>query len=144
MRPDRLRRIRACAAYWPVLAGAVVTQIGVALALRLGTLSTLRRAGLRVRPWVKIVLPGTDDRVVWAIEATGRRLGVASSCLVRALVGEIRLGSSERPVYLVIGVKRTESGGLFSHAWLRDRERVLIGGPIDASLTTIVQSETAA
>ena len=144
MRPDRMRQIHACAAYWPVLAGAVVTQMAVALALRLVTLSTLRRVGLRLRPLLKTLLPGTDDRVVWAIEATGRRLGIASTCLVRALVGEIRLGSSERPVYLVIGIKRTESGGLFSHAWLRDRERVLIGGPIDESLTTIVQSETAA
>ena len=144
MRPDRMRRIHVCVAYWPVLAGATVTQMAVALALRLTTLSTLRRTGLRLRPVFKTLLPGTDDRVVWAIEATGRRLGIASTCLVRALVGEIRLGSSERPVYLVIGIKRTESGGLFSHAWLRDRERVLIGGPIDESLTTIVQSETAA
>jgi len=144
MRPDRVRQIQACATYWPVLAGATVMQIAVAFALRLVTLSTLRRTGVRMRPVFKFVLTGTDDRVVWAIEATGRRLGIASTCLVRALVAEIRLGSSERPVYLVIGVKRTESGGLLSHAWLRDRERVLIGGPIDDSLTTIVQSETAA
>ena len=141
---ERGRQFQTCAAHWRVLAGAAVTQIAVALSLRLVTLSSLRRTGARMRPLLKIVLPGADDRVVWAIEATGRRLGIASTCLVRALVGEMRLGSTERPVYLVIGVKHTVSGGLFSHAWLRDRERVLIGGPIDESLTTIVQSETAA
>jgi hypothetical protein len=144
MRLDRVRRLLTLASYWRVLTGAAVMQIAVALSLRFATLSSLRQAGVRMRPLFKIVLPGTDDRVAWAIEATGRRLGIASTCLVRALVGEMRLGSTERPVYLVIGVKRTVSGGLFSHAWLRDRERVLIGGPIDESLTTIVQSETAA
>ena len=80
----------------------------------------------------------------WAIEATVRRLPGLSTCLVRALVGEMRLSSPERPLSLVIGVKRTLSGGLLSHAWLRDRERVLIGGPIDDSLSPIVQWDSAA
>lgn len=127
-----------------LLAGAAGVQLVVGIALRLMPLPTLRRASRRMRPLIRTLLPGTEDRVVWAIEATGRRLPGVSTCLVRALVGELRLSSRERPLSLVIGVKRTASGRLLSHAWLRDSERVLIGGPIDDSMSPMVQWESAA
>jgi len=144
MRPDTARRIRSFAPHWRLLTGAAVAQVAVACALRVVSLPRLRRLGRWVRPVIAVALPGEDDRVVWAIEATGRRLAPVSTCLVRALVGEMRLGSSERPLQLVIGVMRTENGALRSHAWLRDRERVLIGGTVDQEFSPIVQWGSAA
>ena len=143
-RPDVVRRLRVLAHHWRPLAGAAGLQVIVGIGLRLLPLPALRKASRRLRPAVDVLLPGAEDHVIWAIEATGRRLPGLSTCLVRALVGEMRLSSPERRLSLVIGVKRTSSGSLLSHAWLRDRERVLIGGPIDDSLSTIVQWESAA
>jgi hypothetical protein len=144
MRPDVARWIRSFAPHWRLLIGAAVAQALVACALRVVSLPRLRNAGRRMHPVIAAVLPGKDDRVVWAIEATGRRLAPVSTCLVRALVGEMRLASSERSLQLVIGVIRTEHGALRSHAWLCDRERVLIGGPVDHKYSPIVQWESAA
>ena len=144
MRPDVVRRIRSFAPHWRLLIGAAFAQVLVACALRVGSLPRLRSAGRRMRRVIAAALPGNDDRVVWAIEATGRRLAPVSTCLVRALVGEMRLGASERSLQLVIGVIRTAHGALRSHAWLCDRERVLIGGPVDQQYSAIVQWESAA
>lgn len=144
MRPDLARRVPVCGRHFRLLAGAVGVQFLVGIGLRLIPLPALRKVSRRVRPLVDALLPGPEAQVVWAIEATGRRLPVVSTCLVRALVGEMRLSSPERPLTLVIGVKRTGSGCLLSHAWLRDRERVLIGGPLDASMAPLVQWESAA
>ena len=119
-------------------------QVTVAIGLRLTPLAVLRKTGLRLRPLVWALLPGSEDRVIWAIEASGRRLPGLGTCLVRALVGEMRLSSPQRALSLVIGVKRAASGALQSHAWLRDRDRVLIGGPLDDSLSPLVQWDSAA
>jgi hypothetical protein len=143
-RPDVVRRLRVVAHHWRPLAGAAGLQVIVGIGLRLLPLPALRKTSRRLRRAANVLLPGAEDQVIWAIEATGRRLPGLSTCLVRALVGEMRLSSPERPLSLVIGVKRTLSGGLLSHAWLRDRERVLIGGPIDDSLSPIVQWDSAA
>lgn len=144
MRPDLARRVRICARHWRPLAGATALQLLIGIGLRLMPLPALRKASRRMRPMHYALLPGSEDQVIWAIEATGRRLAGVSTCLVRALVGEIRLSTPGRPLALVIGVKRTTSGRLLSHAWLRDSERVLIGGPIDDSMSPMVQWESAA
>ena len=144
MRSDVARWTRSFALHWRLLTGAAVAQLAVACALRVVSLPRLRSAARWLRPMIAAALPGKDGRVVWAIESTGRRLAPVSTCLVRALVGEMRLSSSGRPLQLVIGVMRTEHGALRSHAWLRDRERVLIGGPVDHEFVPIVQWESAA
>jgi hypothetical protein len=66
---------------------------------------------------------------MWAITATGRRLGSFSTCLVRALVAELALSSPERVLQIRIGVRRN-GNGLDGHAWLVDGERVLLGAPV--------------
>jgi len=144
MRRDVAHRVRVFAAHWRLLSGAALLQLAAACSLRIRPLPRVREAGRRVRPLLEIALPGTEDDVVWALNATGRRLRGLSTCLVRAIAAEMRLSSSTRPLYLVIGVKRTPAGILQSHAWLRDRERVLMGGPMDAGFTPIAEWGSAA
>ena len=74
---------------------------------------------------------GSDDRIVWAIEATGRRLGRLSTCLIQALVAELVLNSTDGALSLTIGVRRTKAGVLEAHAWLARDHRVLIGATAD-------------
>lgn len=67
-----------------------------------------------------------EPRVVWALEATGRRLRGASTCLVKALVAEMLLGSIDRPLHVTIGVRRS-GARLESHAWVERDGRVILG-----------------
>jgi hypothetical protein len=69
--------------------------------------------------------------VVWAIEATGRRLGRSSSCLGRAIVAEAILRSAGSPVQLTIGIRRGGPGVLQGHAWVSLDDRVLVGAAAD-------------
>jgi hypothetical protein len=72
-----------------------------------------------------------DAKVVWAIEATGRRLGRLSTCLVQAVVAEAMLNSASHPIRFTIGVKRVADGSLRAHAWVGNEERILIGATSD-------------
>ena len=114
---------------WRLLAGASLLQVLAACALRVMPLPALRQLFARLRPLAHLLLDGSDARVIWAIEATGRRLTGLSTCLVRAIVVDMRLSSPERPLRLTIGVKRSLTGDpLQAHAWLGERDRILIGG----------------
>jgi hypothetical protein len=114
---------------WRLLAGASVIQALTACALRMMSLPTLRMLFARLRPLAHLLLKGSDERVIWAIEASGRRLGGLSTCLVRAIIVDMRLSTPERPLRLTIGVKRELAGDLLqAHAWVDDRDRILIGG----------------
>jgi len=126
--PDRWRRLTLID--WRLLVAMTVAQVVVAGGLRTMRLPALRAGGGRVRRLARVLVGSSDDRIVWAIEATGRRLGRLSSCLVRALVAEVVLDSSREPVSLTIGVRRTD-GVLESHAWLTRQDRVLIGATSD-------------
>ena len=114
---------------WRLLAGAALVQVLTACALRVMPLPSLRTLFARLRPLAHLLLAGSDARVIWAIEATGRRLKGVSTCLVRAIVVDVRLSTPERPLRLTIGVKRPAAGApLQAHAWVDDRDRILIGG----------------
>jgi hypothetical protein len=114
---------------WRLLAGASLIQVLTACALRAMPLPTLRRLFARLRPLAHLLLQGSEERVIWAIEATGRRLAGLSTCLVRAIVVDMRLSTPGRPLRLTIGVKRAPTGDpLQAHAWVHDRDRMLIGG----------------
>jgi hypothetical protein len=119
--------VRTAAEWWLLIAVALA-QIGTAAALRVVPLSALGvGATARLRRHAQFVIHGPEEQVVWAIEATGRRLGGVSTCLVRALVAALVLGSPERPVSLTIGVRRTAGGALEAHAWVGREGRVLMG-----------------
>jgi len=117
---------------WRLLIAAAFAQLVTAVLLRVVSLPTLQRTTVRLRSAAHLLLRGPEQRVVWAIEASGRRLP-ASTCLVRALVADLALSSPARPLRLTIGVKRGAGGELQSHAWLvdeADADRILIGGPM--------------
>ena len=72
-----------------------------------------------------------------AIEASGRRLGRLSTCLIRALVAEFVLDATDGPVSLSIGVRRTAAGTLEAHAWLSRKDCVLIGATADEYIPVV-------
>ena len=129
---------------WLLLAAAATAQMAAYCALSAVPLSVLRPRLARLRPLARAMLKGSDERVIWAIEATGRRLRGVSTCLVRALVVEMRLASRERAVRLEIGVRRAPGAVLESHAWVCDRDRILIGGPVARDFVRIAAWESAA
>ncbi len=133
-----MRRVAFAASAGTLLIAASVVQLLTAFALRTMSLPTLRTRAARLRPLAHYILRGTEERVIWAIEATGRRLPGVSTCLVRAIVVELRLSSPERPLRLTIGVRRAPVGDLQAHAWVDDRHRILIGGPVAQDFMPIV------
>jgi hypothetical protein len=116
---------------WRLLAAVAVAQIGAAVALRAMSLLTLRTGMSRVRRLGQFFVRGSDERIAWAIEAVGRRLGRLSTCLIRAVIAELVLNESSGPVNVTIGVKRTAAGTLEAHAWVTRQDRVLVGAPAD-------------
>jgi transglutaminase superfamily protein len=116
---------------WWLLVAAAVAQMVVAAALRATSLPATRAGARRWRPAARFLIRGSEDTIVWAIEAGGRRLGRLSTCLTRALAGELLLDSNAAPVTLTIGVRRTDAGTLEAHAWLARNGRVLLGGTSD-------------
>jgi transglutaminase superfamily protein len=127
MRRRIARAVRFTPSDWRLLAGASLIQMLTACALRALSLPTLRMLFARLRPLANFMLKGSDERVIWAIEASGRRLAGVSTCLVRAIIVEMRLSTPDRPLRLTIGVRRAAPGDLHAHAWVDDRSRVLIG-----------------
>jgi hypothetical protein len=116
---------------WRLLVIVAAAQVVTAAALRAVPLAALRAGSGRVRRLAQFLARGSDQHIVWAIEATGRRLGRLSTCLGRALVAELFVDPNDGPLSLTIGVRRTSAGQLEAHAWLARRDRVLIGAPAD-------------
>ena len=132
------RAVRLNPSEWRLLAGATLLQLLTAFALRTMSLSALRAVASRLRPLAIFMMKGTDERAVWAVEASGRRLAGFSTCLVRAIVVDLCLASAERPLRLTIGIRRTPPGDLKAHAWLEDCRRVLVGGPVTDEFVPLV------
>jgi len=126
---------------WRLLIGVGLLQIVTALAVRATPLSTLRRTAARFRMLANLVSGGAEERVIWAIEATGRRLPRVSTCLVRAIVAELLLTSRDRPVRVRIGVRRLTSGVFEAHAWAERDGRALVGGPTAGRYAPLVTWE---
>jgi hypothetical protein len=119
-------------AYLRVLVTVAFAQVTLGLALRIMPPAVLRFRVARLRSFAQLLVVNTSPQdVVRAIEAAGRRLPAISTCLVRAFVAELLLGSAARPLRLTIGVKQTPDGRLESHAWVTDHDSVLIGAPCD-------------
>jgi hypothetical protein len=97
-------------------------------------LSSWRHRATHWRSIAQLVVRGSNQRIAWAIEATGRRLGRASTCLIRALVAELVMDATDGPMTLSIGVRRTTAGAFHAHAWLAHEGRVLIGATNDEYL----------
>jgi hypothetical protein len=129
--PARSVRRRLTAEDWRLLAAVALAQVGATAALCAWPLLAVRAAAGRLHRLAPFFVRGSDERIAWAIEATGRRLGPLSTCLVRALVTELVLDSNDGRLSLTIGVRRTAAGTLDAHAWVARADRVLIGAPAD-------------
>jgi hypothetical protein len=116
---------------WRLLGVVAALQLAVAAALRLMSLESCRALTRRWRQSVGVLVNDSEDRLAWAIGATGRRLGRVSTCLVRALVAELVLDSSGEPVSLIIGVRHNPAGSLEAHAWVARCDRTVIGATSD-------------
>jgi Transglutaminase-like superfamily len=129
-RLSRSRFFRLTPADWWLLVAVTLAQITTAAALRAMPLPTLRSRASRLCRPAQFLVRGSDERIIWAIEATGRRLGRSSTCLLRALVAELLLDTGNGTICLTIGIRRT-ADNLDAHAWLARDGRVLIGAPAD-------------
>lgn len=114
-----------------MLVAVAVAQVATAAVLRTMTLPAWRASVGRCHRLARFLVPDSDERIAWAIDATGRRLGRLSTCLIRALVAELVLDSNDGPLSLSIGVRRTAAGALDAHAWIARKDRVLVGATVD-------------
>ena len=69
------RRVALTAKDWQLLVAAALAQVITAAALRAMPLLSLRTRAARFRRLAQMLMRGSEERVIWAIEATGRRLG---------------------------------------------------------------------
>ena len=76
------------------------------------------------------------NRVIWAINAVGRRILDDKPCLPQALVAQWLLRRRGYPATLRIGVTRDEAGQLLAHAWVESEGVILIGGRFSPELYT--------
>jgi hypothetical protein len=127
----------ASARDWRLLGAVTMLQLATAVALRLMSLESWRARSRRSRTIVRLLVSDSDERLVWAIEATGRRLGRCSTCLVRALVAELVLEAKGGPITLTIGVRHGRAGIFEAHAWVARCGRILIGATRDEYLPIV-------
>ena len=138
----RLMREPLDAACFAIVA---IAQAAVRAALVVMPIRAVRRTGVGLRFCGRLIAARwNEDRLLTAIDATGRRLGSYSTCLVRALVAEILVPDVDRPMRLVIGVRRGGDRGLESHAWIERESRVIVGATAGDRYQPIVGWETVA
>jgi hypothetical protein len=135
---------RLTAADWQLVVTVALAQIVAAAALCAMPLPAVRAGARRLRPLARFFVRGSDDRIAWAIEATGRRLPRLSTCLIRALVGELVLDSQGGPVSLTIGVRRTAAGIIEAHAWIARGDCVIIGATADEYIPLVTWTSVPA
>ena len=107
----------------------LVSRIG----LRMLPFATLRRflsLFARIPMWPARRSPPEDriQRIVWAVEAAGRRFPALGTCLTQALTAHVLLARTGCASNLRIGVTREPSGRFLAHAWLENDGVILIGG----------------
>lgn len=110
------------------MSGVTLLQLLAAVAVRVAPLRLVRSTAQRAAALIFVGDRNGEERVVWAIRATGRRLGRISSCLVQAVVAEAILSAAGSPVRFTIGIRRAGDGSLDAHAWIARDGQVLIGG----------------
>ena len=139
-----LRFLRLPAAERRLLVKAALLLAAIRLGLAVLPFQTLRRLLAKVAE-VPAGLQGTDrssaDRITWAVEAAGRHLPGAGTCLTQALAAQVLLARRGYPALLHIGVVKGEAGQLEAHAWLESRGRIVIGGAELERFTPLVALE---
>jgi Transglutaminase-like superfamily len=72
--------------------------------------------------------PRSIERVVWAVELSGRLMPHASTCLTQALTAQVLLSRRGHPALVHIGTLKGKRGELQAHAWVESGGEVVIGG----------------
>jgi hypothetical protein len=67
------------------------------------------------------------NRWLWALDASGRHLGAASSCLARALGAQWLAGRHGVTLPISIGIARGADGSLAAHAWIAGPDTLCLG-----------------
>jgi Transglutaminase-like superfamily len=129
---------------WSLLARVAAMQIATTVIVRIVPLRVVRTVAARFARVMRVGAPLEDAKVVWAIEATGRRIGRLNTCLVQAVVAEAMLSSSVRSIRFTIGVKRVADGSLRAHAWVASENGVLIGATSEDYVHLVELSGTSA
>jgi len=129
---------------WSLLARVAAMQLATTVVVRIVPLRVVRTVAARLARLMLVAEPVEDAKVVWAIEATGRRMGRLSTCLVKAVVAEAMLNSSVRSIRFTIGVKRVADGSLRAHAWVATDDCVLIGATSEDYVRLVEWNGTSA
>lgn len=129
---------------WSLLARVAAMQVATTFVVRIVPLRVVRTVAARLARLMLVAALVEDAKAVWAIEATGRRIGRLSTCLVKAVVAEAMLSSSVRSIRFTIGVKRVADGSLRAHAWVASENGVLIGATSEDYVRLVELSGTSA
>lgn len=70
------------------------------------------------------------DTAAFTIPRVARRMPWRADCLVQALAGQYWLRAKGIASEIVIGTARRTDGSFEAHAWLRQGERIILGGDI--------------
>lgn len=80
-------------------------------------------------------------RVVWAVDAVGRRMLGSRPCLAQALAVRWMFRRHGEETALRIGVRRGAAGRIEAHAWLERDGAIVIGGHDAPGLYHLLQSQ---
>jgi hypothetical protein len=123
-----LRLLRFPPAERRALVAAAAMQLLIALALRLVPVGRIARAaGAGRRHGRSDGDIEAANRWLWAVDASGRHLGRASSCLARALAAQWLAGGHGVRLPISIGVARGADGSLAAHAWIAGPHALRLG-----------------
>lgn len=109
---------------------AFVLQASIAVALRVVRFGRLRRLLARVSRAEGSASPNAAavvERVAWAVSASSRYLGGASTCFTQSLAAAALLGRRGCPAQVAIGVLPPRGDRLQAHAWVEREGSIVVG-----------------
>ncbi len=75
-------------------------------------------------------VPHLCDETSFLIRRMAKSVPWRSDCLVQAMAGQELLAQVGIASEIVVGTAKKEGGNFLSHAWLRQKERIVLGGDI--------------
>lgn len=89
-------------------------------------------------------IPQLCDETSFLIRRMAKSVPWRSDCLVQALAGQELLAEAGVATEIVVGTAKKADGMFLSHAWLRQEERIVLGGDVseyDPLLEPLAQLE---
>lgn len=100
---------------------------------RIGAIGVVRRntdADQTARALDPEIVTTRCDTVAFVIPRIARRVPWRADCLVQALAGQSWLHADGIASEIVVGTARQADGSFEAHAWLRQGDRIILGGDI--------------